>query len=120
VLVSAAGPTIYSCCRLGYTLVGNLWVAPDGSNAGSGAASTNTSSDWYHWGPANVDSMVANPTWNCTKANSAATYTYFWGNPGNYTDLKNTALYFNNATNTTSAWCVHRHTCCHCRWSCCP
>ena len=48
--------------------------------------------------------MTSSPGLVCARASSASTYTYFWGNPVNYADLKNATLFVNNATNTTYGW----------------
>jgi hypothetical protein len=80
-------------------------MAADGSGAvGNGAASTNSSSDWYHWGQGNVDAMGTNPTWTCARASSTGAYTHFWGSSSMYADLKNTTLFFSNISTNTQGW----------------
>jgi hypothetical protein len=84
----------------------NLWWAADGTgNVGNGAATPNTTTTSYaHWGQANVDTMKDNPTFTCARATSTGAYTYFWGNPSSYADLKNTTLFYSLAASDNFAW----------------
>jgi hypothetical protein len=105
--IKALGNALPADYWLGYSFADYYWSAVDGSgHTGPGSPSTNTSSDWYHWGSGNADTMTANPGYTCARASSSVAYTYFWGNPVNYADLKNATLFFSNTSTNTHGWCV--------------
>jgi hypothetical protein len=92
--------------HIGYIKIGNLWYATDGRGGmvGNGAASSNTSSSYYHWGYYNVETMGTYPAYTCAKATSTYTYTGFGGNPDNFTQVKTAAMYSSNTSTNTYGW----------------